>query len=79
MAIVMSIWSILSLGILAAVYLVGFLALVLCAKYAPEGYEDADGFRLGTKPGAAAPGKDSREASVSDALKQATWQTSAPF
>jgi hypothetical protein len=38
---------------LAAIYLIGFAALAYCAKHAPEGYEDADGFRIGPNPGAA--------------------------
>jgi hypothetical protein len=45
----MNFWCLLSL-ILAAIYLVGFAALVYCAKRAPEGYEGADGFRLGVEP-----------------------------
>ena len=75
----MSIWSVVCLGILGVVYLAGFIALVYCAKYAPEGYEDVDGFRLGTKPGAALSGQKAHESNLSDALKQATWQTAAPF
>lgn len=46
----MSILSLLSLGILGGVHLTGLLALVWCARQAPEGYEDADGFHLGRKP-----------------------------
>jgi hypothetical protein len=45
----MNVWSILSL-VAAFIYLVGFAALIYCAKRAPEGYEDADGFRLGVEP-----------------------------
>jgi hypothetical protein len=45
----MNLWSFLSL-VVGAIYLIGFSALVYCAKRAPEGYEGADGFRLGTEP-----------------------------
>lgn len=51
MALGMSIWSILSLGILGVVYLAGFIALAYCAKSAPAGYEDEDGFHVGQEPG----------------------------
>ena len=46
----MNLWSLLFI-VLAAIYLMGFVALAYCAKQAPDGYEDADGFRLGTEPG----------------------------
>jgi hypothetical protein len=32
------------------VHLAGLLALVGCALWAPEGYEDEDGFHLGRQP-----------------------------
>jgi hypothetical protein len=50
-----NIWPVVSRGVLGVVYLAGFIALVYCAKCAPEGYEDADGFRLGNKPTAPLP------------------------
>ena len=58
----MSIWSLLSLIILGVVHLAGLLALVWCAKRAPEGYEDADGFHLGVEPAShSLPGGDPAE------------------
>jgi hypothetical protein len=48
----MNLMSLLSLT-LGAIYLIGFAALIYCAKHAPEGYEDADGFRIGSAPGSA--------------------------
>ena len=36
--------------LVGVVHLVGLLALVGCALWAPEGYEDADGFHLGSPP-----------------------------
>jgi hypothetical protein len=74
----MNILSVVSI-IVGALYLVGFGTLVYCAKWAPEGYEDVDGFHLGNKPGAVIGGEESRAANFADALKQANWQTSAPF
>jgi hypothetical protein len=46
----MNLWTLTAL-IVGVVHLAGLLALVWCAKRAPEGYEDADGFHLGTEPG----------------------------
>lgn len=46
----MNIWSLLCLGILGGVHLTGLLALVWCARRAPEGYEDPEGFHLGCEP-----------------------------
>jgi hypothetical protein len=79
MSAFMNLWSALGLGLLGAVYLAGFIALVYCAKHAPEGYEDVDGFHVGPKPGMKLTARDAPAASVSDALKQATWRTAAPF
>lgn len=45
----MNTWALVSL-ILAAVYLAGFAALVVCAKFAREGYEDPEGFHFGAEP-----------------------------
>lgn len=36
--------------LVGVVHLVGLLTLVGCALWAPEGYEDADGFHLGSPP-----------------------------
>ena len=74
----MNLWSIVSL-VVGAIYVAGFVALVYCAKHAPEGYEDVDGFHVGRTPGSAKAVPETREASVAVVLKQATWQTSAPF
>jgi hypothetical protein len=46
----MSNLSLFSLVLLAAVHLTGLLALVWCATFAPEGYEDGAGFHLGREP-----------------------------
>jgi len=45
----MSIWMLVAL-LVGVVHLVGLLTLVGCALWAPEGYEDADGFHLGSPP-----------------------------
>ena len=45
----MSIWILITL-LVGVVHLAGFLALVGCAFGASEGYEDADGFHVGSPP-----------------------------
>lgn len=45
----MSIWILISL-LVGVVHLAGLLTLVGCALWAPEGYEDAEGFHLGSPP-----------------------------
>jgi hypothetical protein len=40
----MNTWSLLSMGLLGGIPLISLLVLVWCAKRAPEGHEDADGF-----------------------------------
>jgi hypothetical protein len=45
----MNLLSFLSL-LLGAMCLIGFATLIYCAKTAPNGHEDADGFRLGAEP-----------------------------
>ena len=74
----MNLWSFVSL-VVGVIYVAGFVALVYCAKHAPEGYEDADGFHVGRTSGQAKAELATREPSVAEALEQATWQTSAPF
>lgn len=71
-------WSLLSF-VLGAIYLTGFVTLVYCAKWAPEGYEDEDGFHFGHKPAAPTDGREPRERHMSEGLEQATWGTAAPF
>lgn len=45
----MNIWILFALAV-GLVHLAGLLALVGCALWAPEGYEDAGGFHLGRQP-----------------------------
>lgn len=45
----MNLWSFLFL-VLGAITLTGLAALVYCAMRAPDGFEDASGFRLGAEP-----------------------------
>lgn len=45
----MSIWMLIAM-IVGGIHLAGLLALVGCALWAPEGYEDDDGFHLGPQP-----------------------------
>ncbi len=44
----MNTWTLLMI-FLGTVHLAGFVALVWSAKWAPEGYEDADGFHVGSR------------------------------
>jgi hypothetical protein len=45
----MNIWILMTLTA-GAIHLTGLLMLVHCARWAPEGYEDADGFHFGPLP-----------------------------
>jgi len=57
--------------ITGVVYLAGLLALVCCALWAPEGYEDADGFHLGRPPQSPALPFISRKPAVDENLPHA--------
>jgi hypothetical protein len=68
----MNFWTLLAL-ILGAVHLAGLLALVWCANWAPEGYEDSTGFHLGREPASPPkPGRgDPAELELADVLGRA--------
>lgn len=57
--------------ILGIIYLTGLLMLVSCALWAPEGYEDEQGFRLGRQPAAPPQVNDSLERALPDSFEQA--------
>jgi hypothetical protein len=46
----MNFWSIVSIVILGVVHVTGLAAIIICAKWAPKGYADGDGFHLGAEP-----------------------------